>query len=124
MKSFVSRVLVVMMVGALASVVAFGKVHKQRMTFNNDVKVNDTVVKKGQYEVKFDDETGQLSIVKNGKVVAEAMAKLEPRAKKAGEFQIRSSGIEDGSQLLGVTFGGSEQDVVISKSGSANNGNN
>jgi hypothetical protein len=113
-----------MMVGALASVVAFGKVHKQRMTFNNDVKVNDTVVKKGQYEVKFDDETGQLSIVKNGKVVAQAMAKLEPRAKKAGEFQIRSSGIEDGSQLLGVTFGGSEQDVVISKNGSANNGNN
>ncbi len=123
MKSIVSRVLVVMMVGALASVVAFGKVHKQRMTFNSDVKVNDTVVKKGSYEVKFDDETGQLSIVKNGKVVAQAMAKLEARAKKAGEFQIRSSGIEDGAQLLGVTFGGSDQDVVISK-GAANNGNN
>src|ERR1700752_2611838 len=112
MKSFVSRVLVVMMVGALTSAVAFAKVHKQRMTFSNDVKINDTVVKKGNYEVKFDDETGQLSIVKNGKVVAQAMAKLEARAKKAGEFQIRSEGSGDGAQLIGVTCGGSDQDVV------------
>ena len=124
MKSIVSRVLVIMMVGALASVVAFGKVHKQRMTFASDVKINDTVVKKGSYEVKFDDETGQLSIVKNGKVIAQTMAKLEARAKKASDFQIRSTGTEDGAQLLGVTFGGSDQDVVISKGGAANNGNN
>jgi hypothetical protein len=112
------------MVGALASVVAFGKVHKQRMTFNNDVKINDTVVKKGSYEVKFDDETGQLSIIKNGKVIAQAMAKLEARAKKASDFQIRSAGTDDGAQLLGVTFGGSDQDVVINKSGASTSGNN
>ena len=124
MKSLVSRVLVVMMVGALASVVAFAKVHKQRMTFNSDVKVNDTVVKKGDYEVKFDDESGQLSIVKNGKVVAQAMAKVEARAKKANDFQVRSSGTGDNAQLIGVTFSGSEQDVVINKGGAANNGNN
>lgn len=124
MKSIVSRVLVVMMVGALASVVAFGKVHKQRMTFSSDVKVNDTVLKKGTYEVKFDDETGQLSIVKNGKVVAQAMAKLEARAKKASDFQIRSTGAGDDAQLLGVTFGGSDQDVVINKNGASNSGNN
>ena len=124
MKSIVSRVLVVMMVGALASVVAFAKVHKQRMTFNSDVKVNDTVVKKGDYEVKFDDESGQLSIVKNGKVVAQAMAKVEARAKKANDFQVRSSGTGDNAQLIGVTFSGSEQDVVINKGGAANNGNN
>ena len=124
MKSIVSRVLVVMMVGALASVVAFAKVHKQRMTFSNDVKVNDTVVKKGTYEVKFDDESGQLTIVKNGKVVAQAMAKLEARAKKANDFQVRSTGTDDGAQLLGVTFSGSEQDVVISKNGASNSGSN
>ena len=124
MKSIVSRFLVVMMVGALTSVVAFAKVHKQKMTFNSDVKLNDTVIKKGTYDVKFDDESGQLSIVKNGKVVAQAMAKLEARVKKASDFQIRSAGIGDGAQLLGVTFGGSDQDVVISKNGASTSGSN
>jgi hypothetical protein len=112
-----------MMVGALTSVVAFAKVHKQKMTFSNDVKLNDTLIKKGSYDVKFDDETGQLSIVKNGKVVAQAQAKLEARAKKAADFQIRSVGTEDGAELLGVTFGGSTQDVVI-KNGPSNAGSN
>ena len=60
------------------------------MTFDSDIKVNGTLVKKGTYDVKFDDETGQLSIIKNGKVVAEAMTRLEPRAKKASDFQFRS----------------------------------
>jgi hypothetical protein len=42
-------------------------VHKQKVTFENDIKVNGTLVKKGTYDVKFDDETGQLAIEKNGK---------------------------------------------------------
>src|SRR4026209_2600915 len=112
MKSIASRMLVVLMVGALTSVVALAKVQKHRVTFENDMKVNGTLVKKGSYDVKFDDETGQLSIVKNGKVIAQTMAKLEARAKKASDFQIRSTGTEAGAQLLGVTFGGSDQDVV------------
>ena len=63
MKSIVNRMVVVVMVGALTSVVALAKVHKQKVTFENDIKVNGTLVKKGTYDVKFDDETGQLSIV-------------------------------------------------------------
>ena len=72
MKSIMNRMLVVLMVGALTSVVALAKVHKQKVTFDDDIKVNGTVVKRGSYEVKFDDATGQLSITKNGKVVAQA----------------------------------------------------
>ena len=67
MKSIVNRMVAVLMVGALTGVVAFAKVHKQKVTFENDMKVNGTLVKKGTYELKFDDETGQLSISKNGK---------------------------------------------------------
>src|SRR5215510_12928966 len=101
MKSIVNRVLVVMLVGALTSVAAFAKVSKHRVTFENDIKVNGTVVKKGAYDVKFDDETGQLSIIKNGKVLAQAMAKTEQRAKKAEDFQLRSTGSGDDTQLVG-----------------------
>lgn len=124
MKSIVNRIVVVVMIGALASVAAFAKTHKQRVTFENDIKVNGTVVKKGTYEVKFDDATGQLSINKNGKVVAQTMAKLEARAKKANGFQLRSVGNGDQTELVGFTFGGSDKDVVITNSGATTTGSN
>jgi len=124
MKSIVNRIVVVLMVGALTSVAAFAKVHKHSVIFENDTKVGGTVVKKGTYDLKFDDQSGQLSIIKNGKTVAQAMAKLEARDKKAGDFQVRSSGSGDEAQLLGVTFGGSTQDVVISNNGASTSGSN
>ena len=124
MKSIVSRMMVVLMVGALTSVVALAKVHKQKVTFESDIKVNGTLVKKGNYEVKFDDETGQLTIAKNGKTVVQAMAKLEAREKKANDFQLRSTVNGDETQLTGVTFGGSDKDIVITNSGSTTTGNN
>ena len=124
MKSIVSKLVAVVMVGALTSVVAFAKVHKEKVTFDSDIKVNGTVVKKGSYDVKFDDESGQLSIVKNGKVVAQAMAKLEQREKKANDFQLRSTTNGDETNLIGVTFGGSDKNVVITSSGSTTTGAN
>jgi hypothetical protein len=124
MKSIMNRMLVVLMVGALTGVVALAKVHRHTVTFENDIKVNGTLLKKGKYDVKFDDKTGQLSIAQNGKVVAQTMTRLEARAKKANDFQLRSSGNADDQQLVGVTFGGSDKDVVISNGGSPNTGNN
>jgi hypothetical protein len=124
MKSIMNRMLVVLMVGALTSVVALAKVQKHKVTFDSDMKVNGTVVKKGTYDIKFDDQTGQLTIAKNGKVVAQAMARLESRAKKANDFQLRSTGSGDDTNLVGVTFGGSDKDVVISNSGATSTGSN
>ena len=113
-----------MMVAALTSVVALAKVHKEKVTFENDIKVNGTLVKKGTYNLSFNDETGQLSIVKNGKTVAQAMARVEPRSKKANDFQLRSTVNGDEQQLTGFTFGGSDKDVVITNGGASTTGNN
>ena len=124
MKSIVNRMLVMLVVGALTCVVALAKVQKHRVTFENDMKVNGTVVKKGTYDVKFDEETGQLSIIKNGKTVAQAMTRLEQRDKKANDFQLRSTVNGDESSLIGVTFGGSDKDVVITSGGATTTGTN
>ena len=124
MKSIMNRMLVVLMVGALTSVVALAKVQKHRVTFDSDIKVNGTVLKKGTYDVRFDDQTGQLTFKQDGKVVAQAMARLEPRAKKANDFQLRSNGSGEELKLTGVTFGGSDKDVVISTSGATTTGSN
>ena len=82
MKSMVSRMVAVVMVGALTSVVAFAKVQKQKVTFDSDIKVNGTLVKKGTYDVKFDDESGQLSIAKNGKSRGPGNGEASKRAKR------------------------------------------
>ena len=124
MKSIVNRMLVVVLVGALTGVVALAKVHKEKVTFENDIKVNGTLVKKGTYDVKFDDATGQLSLSKQGKVVAEAMTRTEQRAKKAGDFQVRSISSGNEMQLVGVTFGGSDKDIMIANNGASTSGNN
>ena len=52
MKSIVSKMVAVLMVGALTGAVAFAKVHKQKVTFDNDIKVNGTLVKKGTYDLQ------------------------------------------------------------------------
>lgn len=119
MKSMVSRMVAILMVGALTGVVAFAKVHKQKVSFESDIKVNGTLVKKGTYDVKFDDESGQLSIEKNGKTVAQATAKLEAREKKANDFQLRSTVNGDETNLTGITFGGSDKNIVITSGGSS-----
>src|SRR5215204_1815999 len=119
MKSIVSKMVAVLMVGALTGVVAFAKVQKQKVTFESDIKVNGTLVKKGTYDVKFDDESGKLSIEKNGKTVVQAMAKLESREKKANDFQLRSTVNGEDTNLTGITFGGSDKNVVITGGGAS-----
>ena len=124
MKSIVTKIAAVIMVGALTSVVAFAKVHKEKVTFDSDIKVNDTVVKKGTYQVKFDDESGQLSIIQNGKTIAQSMTRIETRAKKANDFVLRSVTKGEEQQMIGVTFGGSDKDVLLSNSGGSTGSTN
>jgi hypothetical protein len=112
------------MVGALTSVVALAKVQTHRVKFESDIKVNNTIVKKGNYEVSFDDQTGQFSILKNKKVVVQTTARVDPRTTKANDFQVRSSSTGNDTLLVGVTFGGSDKDIIISNNGAAMSGNN
>jgi hypothetical protein len=94
-----------------ASALAGGK-GKQKVTFSTDVLVGDTLVKKGTYEVSFDEQSSVLTIKRGGEVVAKASARLdEAKAKstfvyrtwkneKAGEV-LSSIKLGDGAAVLG-----------------------
>jgi hypothetical protein len=116
MKYFLSRIAIALLITSLGSVTAFAKVKKEKVTFPTNIKVNGTVVNKGVYDLKFDDKTGELTIVKDNKVIARATASLEKRENKARQFVLRSAGNGDDLQLTGVTFGGADHDVVINGS--------
>jgi hypothetical protein len=125
MKRFMKTLFAVLIVGALASIGALaagdkGKVEKKMITFTEDVVVNGTVVKPGDYEVKFDDSSKELSIIKNGKVVAKTPAHLEARSEKAKNTALRTMDKGGNAELIGVTFGGSDRDVIVGASGSSN----
>ena len=122
MKRFITTLFVALIVGALASFSAFAagdkdKVEKKTITFPEDVMVNGTLIKAGDYEVKFDASTNELSIIRNGKVEAKTPAHVEARSDKAKNTALRTVDKGGAIQLVGVTFGGSSQDVIVGASG-------
>lgn len=122
MKRFMKAIFVALVITALASISAMagdkGKVEKKTVTFTDDTMVNGKLVKKGEYEIKFDDSTGELSVIKNGRVIAKSSAHYEARSDKAKTTALRT--IESGGniELKGITFGGSDQDVIVGARGS------
>ena len=124
MKRFMKVVFLTLLISSLAAISAMagdkGKVEKKTVTFTEDIMVNGTLVKAGEYEIKFDEASGELSIIKDGKVKAKTSAHYEARTAKAKTTALRT--IESGGnvELKGVTFGGSDQDVIVGARSSVN----
>ena len=121
MKVFMKVTLATFLVGALVSIGAFAgdknRTETKTVTLSLDVMVNGTLIKAGQYQVKFDEANNELSILKDGKVKAKTPVHLEDRTDKAKETAFRT--IEKGgvNELLGVSFQGWKQDVIAGANG-------
>lgn len=128
MKVFLKSTFAALMICALASIAVFAaakdKVKTENVTFAQDTMVNGTLVKAGDYQVKFNEQTGELSILKNGKVKAKTTAQLQARSEKARNTAIRTLDKGGVTELVGVTFGGASQDLVVGAGSGAVTGNN
>jgi hypothetical protein len=109
----INRIAIALLLTSLAGVTAFAKTKTEKVSFPTNIKVNGTALTKGEYDLKFDYETGELTIVKEKKVVARAMASVEKRDNKARDFVLRSTGTGENEQLIGVTFGGADHNVIL-----------
>ncbi len=78
------------------------------------MKVNGTLLKKGSYDIRFNEETKELSILKNGKVVAKATTRIEKEDAKSDSIKYSSRANGDSAVLVSVTFGGSDEKLVVS----------
>ena len=76
MKKRFLNVALALFVCALLSPVALASVKTQSVTFITDVKIGETLVKKGTYKAKFDDQSNELTILDGKKVVAKISATL------------------------------------------------
>ena len=77
MRSRMNSIASALVMCALLSTVALADVKSKDVTFNTDVTIGETLVKKGTYKVSFDEQSKELRITRRGKVVAQAQATLE-----------------------------------------------
>ena len=85
MRKAMIRTLVLGLILGAFSAVGTAKENKRHITFDEPVTVNGTLVKAGNYEVVFTDETGQLTIFKGKKEIAQSGARLEKMEKDTGQ---------------------------------------
>jgi hypothetical protein len=121
---FINRVAIALLLVTLAGTAAMGKTHKSHVKLESAVNINGTVVKPGSYLVVFDEATNEFSLLKNDKLVAKAAARLEQRARKAKGTEVLSRVEGNEAKLISITFGGSNQDVVLAQMGMQAGGNN
>lgn len=113
MKPLINRIAIAFVIASLMGVTAMAKSRKGSLTLDSNLKVNGTLLKKGNYDIKLEEDKNELSILKDGKVVARANVSTEKRAQKAPRTEVRSSGQGDDRQLISVAFGGADFNAVI-----------
>ncbi len=116
MRSILNRIAMALLVASLAGGIVFGKSKKETVTFQSDIKVNGTVVNKGSYDIKFDEKTEELSIMKGGKVIAKASTTVAKRDRKARTLEVKSNRVGGETELISIAFGGMDHDLVLNNS--------
>lgn len=108
MKKSLQNIALTCLVCALLCATAFAVSKTKKVTFHEDVKVGDAVVKKGDYKVTYDEQTNELAILSDKKIVAKTTARLEER-KSSSKYETTYTTLknQEGSTLLsGVNMGG------------------
>lgn len=123
MRNSMKQILVALVMVAMTSIVALAKKERKTITFPSAIKISNTLVKQGTYEVTFDREAGELSVLKDGKVVAKTTARAEARERKAKTTEVVSSRNGEDASLVSIAFGGSKENIVVGQMSSRTGGN-
>jgi hypothetical protein len=95
---------------------------KKTLTLTEDVMVNETLIKKGEYRVRFNAKTEEVTLSKDGEVVLTAKATVEMRPEKARYNSASFRSTEKGKLLNGFTFAGDQRVIVLSEMADASAG--
>ena len=122
MKKLIARTFITLALISLAGASAMAGGQRDRLKLDEDTRVGETTVEAGSYDVKFDKESGELSFMKGGKVVAKAKARSEQSAAKNRNTTFTVGSENGGRVLRSVAFGGSKQIAVLGEAGGAASG--
>jgi len=99
--------------GALSVGTASAKVKTRKLTFGSDFWLGDTLVKKGTYNVSYDDKTNEVSIADKQNTIAKAPARAEKREHEASVWDVTLAPKGDGQALVRLAFPGDHQTLVV-----------
>jgi hypothetical protein len=118
MKRNLTRVALAFVLLAMTSVVAMAKEKSRLVSFGVDFVVGGTQVKAGTYRVSFNTETNELSILdkKTKSVIAKATARQEKREGTRNILDMRWVTKDNSQVLIGVSFPGDNQNIIVSES--------
>src|SRR6185295_12836716 len=120
MSKVVNRLIVFVLIGVVASGVALAKNTRKEVTFLQPIWVNGALVKKGTYDVVFNDQTNELTVVKGREVVARASAQLGPKDRDRSDYVTREDDGDPGkTTLLSVTLKSGKATLVNDGNGNA-----
>ncbi|NDD62814.1 MAG: hypothetical protein EBZ36_02355 [Acidobacteria bacterium] len=116
-KMMMSLMLTVMVLAGLAVVEARDR--SKTITFLNDVTVNGTVVAKGTYDVRFDSETNEVSILRNGRLVATTKVEVKLTDRKNPHNSAGFIERDNARVLTSITFEGDKRVLLVKPVGSS-----
>ena len=76
-KTVINIAAALFLVSVITGMVVVAGTMTEHVKFSGPVIVNGTLIKDGMYKLEFNDQTGMLSIKKDGHIVASAPAQLE-----------------------------------------------
>jgi hypothetical protein len=117
MKKIVNRIILALVVLSMAGAMAFAKEKSEKVTFSRDMVVNGTVVKKGTYRVKYDDQAKELSIWDGKTAVVKSTVRLETAKSKTSSTKVIYIEKDNSNVLNSITFAGSAEAMVINEGG-------
>lgn len=97
---------------ALATAVE-AKDRVKTVNFTESVLVNDKLIEKGSYKIKFDAGTNQVAIIKGREVVVTAKAEVKMTDRKAPYNSASFSSSERGKVLTAITFEGDKRQIIL-----------
>ena len=120
MKHLYKRTVILLVICAMASLTALAATTTRKVTFNRVVTVNGTPVKAGTYKVKFDDTTGEFTILDGKKIVAKATARLEKlEAATQTSYSMKTEG--ESTVLVSIVMDRRSRAVIVNDGVITNN---
>lgn len=117
MRKTANRLMITLFLCALMTSQGFAKGKSEQVKLPQDVVINGTLVKKGEYKLKFDEQTGELLLLKGKKVVARTSARIEKREKDAQRTEFGTIMNGDSRTLRSITFRGERESIVMHERG-------
>ena len=104
---------------AFGGTIGLARSKSHMISFEQDMLVNGVLVKKGEYQARFNEQNNDLTIFNGSHAVVTTTVKEEALAKKAPETSFEIKAGDNGPMLTRITFGGARYALLISDNQSA-----